>query len=341
MKRFLHLSLLYLALSVSSVHSGIIERTPVLIKHPLLESNKKNVEDLQAGDEVLTYIEDQNVVRYEQTTIVEIYKKEINDVIYIKTESGEFIADPEELFFNSKKETWIKAKNLTTDDSFSSIQLDYLKIKKIELITLQESIDVYCLTLKKPHIFYICDSANNPILIHNEFAMGTIALTFAAVPEAAPFVAAAGVGYVGYKLYKGFKSFFHHRKMKKQQVSQEQQDQESWNGTSNNQFIGGAPQPPEDPKDDDEKDSSKGEEVVRGKGKAPKTAKPNSRYIKVHNENPKTIVSETKYNKFGKPEYRNDYISRGARDHANMGNHKHIFSYNSTGQLTGKTVIPI
>ena len=268
MKRFFHLSLLlFLALSFFSVYSGIIERTPVLIKHPLLESNKKNIEDLQVGDKVLTYIEDQKGMRYEQITIVEIYKKEINDVIYIKTESGEFVADPEELFFNPEEETWIKAKILTTNDSFSSIQLDYLKIKKIELITLQESIDVYCLTLKKPHIFYICDSANNPILIHNEFAMGTIALTFAAVPEAAPFVAAAGVGYVGYKLYKGFKSFFHHRKMKKQQVSQEQQDQDNCNSISNNQFIDGAPQPPENP-DEEEKLTEKVKEksvIIRGK----------------------------------------------------------------------------
>ncbi len=90
------------------------------------------------------------------------------------------------------------------------------------------------------------------------------------------------------------------------------------------------------------------EQITKSKSKAPKTAAPGSTHIKVDNENPDVIVSKTKYNEHGLPEYREDYHV-GSKSHSHfdkktktqLKNHRHRFHYNDKGQQVGSTKEPI
>ena len=77
--------------------------------------------------------------------------------------------------------------------------------------------------------------------------------------------------------------------------------------------------------------------ITTGTSQAPKTPQtPYSRYYQLTNNN--AIKSVTQFNKSGLPKYRIDVLGRA---HNNLLPHKHIFSWNNSGQPTGEKVVKI
>ena len=232
-KFFLKKVLFFLLISFATVSPGLLKDTAVRTGTNL--DDIKVVQDLKVGDTVLSFKENSGgKLEFINIPIKAISIKRFScksknhnlvliDTVLNGSDVGQLLVDSNTLFHNPKTNEWIKASDLKLEDKLLDVNSNQITINKIHKENLEADIEVYELSLQEPHYYFICDSAARSILVHNEVAMGTIALTCAAVPEAAPFVVAAGVGYGTCQIFKGIKSFFHHRRMKKQLCVMKQQ----------------------------------------------------------------------------------------------------------------------
>lgn len=234
--------ILFLLLSVSSVDAGIIGKTPVFIKHPLYGFNKKKAENFKVGESVLSSIDVNGNIKPISIKIQNIEKHQTNRIVFIRTEHGQLIVDPEERFFSFNRLKWIKAKYLNRYDTLTTLQGREVRLKEIAYLNLLVPVDIYNFTLEACPVLYIADSSGESLLIHNE-PVTLMSLYLASLPVkislissttiptilgflwtfTAPAVVAVhcfaigrGIGWAAKKAYHGITSFFHHRRRKKE-----------------------------------------------------------------------------------------------------------------------------
>ncbi|MCG2756751.1 hypothetical protein L6269_04685, partial [Candidatus Dependentiae bacterium] len=246
--------------------------------------------------------------------------------------------------------------------------LNEISIDKIIKENSDVDIEVYELSLEEPHCYFVCDSAENPILIHN---MDQIFMTAGDKAESIlETVVSTGVTLFG--LAKSLGLFDKKKKQEdKKQLpkvaennksenkatdktkktddkKQSEKGKDKGNDSKNDKKNNKTPESPkksEKEKSSDvktqqnskqEKTKEKSCKVVSGTSQAPERAEPNSVYYKLDNSNKRTIVSKTVYNENGQPKFREDY------DHSHFdrktgqdlkNGHRHIFEYNQNGQI--------
>jgi len=135
-----------------------IEGTEIILP----DNQVKNIEDVKAGDEVVTY--DINTGRYMVGTVGSVSQTEVNSLIRLVFDDDTSITTtPEHPFFVEGKE-WVKSNELVLGDScirFSSTPVTLTEI--IPSIGLENTIVYNLLDVVEEHTFFA-----NGILVHNK-----------------------------------------------------------------------------------------------------------------------------------------------------------------------------
>ena len=119
----------------------------------------KAIEEIQVGDQVLSY--NDNLEIFEYNDVVEVYNNETTELCHIHTENEEIVCTPNHSVLTT--EGWKNAGELTAKDSIKT-STGFAKVKSIEIEQLKEKISVYNLNVLGYHTYVVGESL---IIVHN------------------------------------------------------------------------------------------------------------------------------------------------------------------------------
>lgn len=171
---------------------AIVAGTLIKTQHGLIP-----IEELNVGDKVLAFAPDKSHIEVRIGNIVLV---EPEKTIIIETDRGNICTSENQLFYDPKLDSWIKAKNLTRQHNLLDANQNNGTCLAIK--SANTTINMYEIFLEPPHTFFLSDSQ---VLTHNEpisISIG-IALLFG---EGAIVVEtiSIGIGIVGAFAYKHF-----------------------------------------------------------------------------------------------------------------------------------------
>ena len=120
----------------------------------------KAIEDIQVGDQVLSY--NDNLEIFEYKDVVEVYNNEATELCHVHTEIEEIVCTPNHSVLTS--EGWKNAGELTAKD-FIKTSTGFAQVKSIEIEELKEKINVYNLNVLGYHTYIV---GNDLFVVHNE-----------------------------------------------------------------------------------------------------------------------------------------------------------------------------
>lgn len=119
----------------------------------------KAIEDIQVGDQVLSY--NDNLEIFEYKDVVEVYNNEATELCHIHTESEEIVCTPNHSVLTI--DGWKNACELTTEDMIKT-STGFVQVKSIEIEQLKEKINVYNLNVLGYHTYVV---GNGLLVAHN------------------------------------------------------------------------------------------------------------------------------------------------------------------------------
>ncbi len=167
--------LLFLNLFFQAIFSGLPTDTLVVLgTNPI---SVKKIQDISIEDQILSVKErEDGLFEFVNTKIkailIDTKKANTNGygLLYLETnydKPGVLFVDAQSQFYNPKTKSWIECKNLSLGDKFLDVNLNEISINNIIQENSDIDIEIYDLSLEEPHCYFVCDSAGNPILIHN------------------------------------------------------------------------------------------------------------------------------------------------------------------------------
>ena len=120
----------------------------------------KAIEEVQVGDQVLSY--NDNLEIFEYKDVVEVYNNETKELCHIHTENEEIVCTPNHSILTT--DGWKLASELTANDMIKT-STGFVQVKSIENEQLKEKISVYNLNVLGYHTYVI---GNNLLVVHNE-----------------------------------------------------------------------------------------------------------------------------------------------------------------------------
>jgi hypothetical protein len=156
------------------------------------------VEEINVGDYVLGY--ENNVLVENEVTNISL--AEVDIVFSIETDQGVIQATKNQLFYDPRIKQWVRAKKLTTNNTFFDSHLNYCSCQNITLL-LQKT-TIYKISTKSPHNFFISDAR---VLTHNNFFAIALRWAFGGGIEfvGATLGALFGGTAIGVKVYNKYK----------------------------------------------------------------------------------------------------------------------------------------
>ncbi|MDE6491753.1 MAG: HINT domain-containing protein [Lactobacillus sp.] len=119
----------------------------------------KAIEDIQVGEQVLSYNEELGI--FTNKDVVEKYVNETKELVHIHTAKEEIVCTPKHSILTDKG--WKEAKDITEADSIQSTA-DLVQVQSVETEQLPKSIKVYNLNVIGYHTYVIGDQQ---IIVHN------------------------------------------------------------------------------------------------------------------------------------------------------------------------------
>ena len=130
----------------------------------LTKDGYKNIEDIQVGDEVLSYDEQTGLQDYKK--VVHLFRGETKEWHHIFVNGEEIVCTGEHPFFVDGK-GFVEAKYLTKEDSLVLSNGSIVKIDKIEREKLLKSQTKYNFEVEDFHTYYVTEK---DVLVHNQCA---------------------------------------------------------------------------------------------------------------------------------------------------------------------------
>ncbi len=168
---------LFLNLFYQTIFSGLPKDTLVVLGTTPI--SVKKIQDISIEDQILSVKEREDGLFEFVNTKIKAISKEIKkrelinyNLILLETSlnnsnNGQLLIDSESQFYNSKTKSWTNCVDLSLEDKLLDVNLNEISIDKIIKENSDVDIEVYELSLEEPHCYFVCDSAENPILIHN------------------------------------------------------------------------------------------------------------------------------------------------------------------------------
>ena len=119
----------------------------------------KAIEEIQVGDQVLSY--NDNLEIFEYKDVVEVYNNETKELCHIHTENEKIVCTPNHSVLTT--EGWKNAGELTAKD-FIKTSTGFAQVKSIEIEQLKEKINVYNLNVLGYHTYVV---GNGLLVAHN------------------------------------------------------------------------------------------------------------------------------------------------------------------------------
>jgi hypothetical protein len=170
-KMFSRFTVLLFSFSLFSfLHSGLIRDS--LVKTGL--NSCKKVQDLRPGDEVLGIKIDHGYEEFSKRKIKEIVTIYVTSITKIETDFGVLYIGNKDKLYNPDKNKCVVAEELMPGDALLDIELNPLIIRDVEVIELDAPIELFLFLIQRPHLFFVCDSGGNSIVVHNLFGLASI-----------------------------------------------------------------------------------------------------------------------------------------------------------------------
>ena len=126
----------------------------------------KAIEEIQVGDQVLSYNDNLEIVEYKD--VVEVYNNETTELCHIYTENEEIVCTPNHSILTD--EGWKLASELTTNYMIKT-STGVVQVKSIEIEQLKEKISVYNLNVLGYHTYIV---GNEKVVVHNKCGSSNI-----------------------------------------------------------------------------------------------------------------------------------------------------------------------
>ena len=159
------LSLIFLfSLGFTNIVLGLFSGTKMLMAN----GEHKKVEDLDVGDLVSIYsIIDKNIEE-EFKKIKKIKVNKTKEIILIKTKAGIVGFGADQLVYNRRIFTFIKAKEFKVGDILFSPEFRNLEIEEVLKKELEKKIDLYSISIEDKCLFLAQMYGENHILLHDK-----------------------------------------------------------------------------------------------------------------------------------------------------------------------------
>ena len=119
----------------------------------------KAIEEIQVGDQVLSY--NDNLEIFEYKDVIEVYNNETTELCHIHAENEEIVCTPNHSILTT--DGWKLASELTEDDMIKT-STGFSQVKSIEVEQLKEKISVYNLNVLGYHTYVV---GNGLLVVHN------------------------------------------------------------------------------------------------------------------------------------------------------------------------------
>jgi len=119
----------------------------------------KAIEDIQVGDQVLSY--NDNLEIFEYKDVVEVYNNKTIELCHIHTENEEIVCTPNHSILTS--EGWKLASELTVNDLIRTSK-GFIEVLSVDIVELKEQINVYNLNVLGYHTYVV---GNGLLVVHN------------------------------------------------------------------------------------------------------------------------------------------------------------------------------
>ncbi|MBR2138163.1 MAG: hypothetical protein IKC22_07500 [Bacilli bacterium] len=119
----------------------------------------KAIEEIQVGDQVLSY--NDNLEIFEYKDVIEVYNNEATELCHIHTEAEEIVCTPNHSILTA--DGWKVASELTSKDSIKT-SIGFVQVKSIEIEQLKEKINVYNFNVLGYHTYVVGDGL---LVVHN------------------------------------------------------------------------------------------------------------------------------------------------------------------------------
>lgn len=173
MKSILFLSMLYLSVMCNA---SIPEGTKILLSRPLHDEplNVENLATLSPKNKSVATLSDTYEAKVEYVLI-----SESNDLYHLKLEdnkghSSTLTVSENTLIYDFEQDRYVDVRDIKLFTKLYGINKDNVyanfTVQTKTFVKEREAFNVYDLELEDPHIFFIADSENNFILIHNAIA---------------------------------------------------------------------------------------------------------------------------------------------------------------------------
>lgn len=126
------------------------------------------IEEIKVGDYV--YAENPETGDKGLKKVVQVFKKETNELIHMKVDNQNITTTPEHPFYVAQK-GWVEAKELCTGDSLLLRSGETVIIEFIQSEIINSPVTVYNFEVEDFHTYYVTDSN---ILVHNSCGMNNL-----------------------------------------------------------------------------------------------------------------------------------------------------------------------
>ena len=131
----------------------------------LYDNTIKPIENIEIGDMVKCYNEDDRKV--ENQSVTEVFKYDADEIIHIILSNGENISTtPSHLFRTASG--WVEARDLQSQDILFNIDQRFVEIDNVYSQVLDSPISVYNFTVANNHNYYVATDNINAVLVHND-----------------------------------------------------------------------------------------------------------------------------------------------------------------------------
>ena len=125
------------------------------------ESGKKNIEDIQVGDRVLSYNEATGEQEYKR--VVRLFRNQSKEWTGITVNGEEVVSTPGHKYYLPESKTWLSAKELKTGDKVLLSNGALSEVEAVRAIHYEESKTTYNFEVEDFHTYYVGDG----VLVHN------------------------------------------------------------------------------------------------------------------------------------------------------------------------------
>ena len=126
------------------------------------ESGKKNIEDIQVGDRVLSYNEATGEQEYKR--VVRLFRNQSKEWTGITVKGEEVVSTPGHKYYLPESKSWLSAKELKTGDKVLLSNGALSEVEAVRAIHYEESKTTYNFEVEDFHTYYVGDG----VLVHNK-----------------------------------------------------------------------------------------------------------------------------------------------------------------------------